>query len=297
MALPTNHSLLLPALLKGSKTSINHSFTISPKSPLTISETFSRLKKQRKVGFIPYITAGDPDLCTTEKALRLLSSCGADLIEVGLPYSDPILDGPVIQASTIRALTNGVNFQAVVSMLGKVVPQLSCPIILFSYYNQILKINQESFMSALNYGGIQGLIVPDLPFEDIGSLKKTANKKNIDLVLLAAPTTSNYRLKAIVDATDGFLYLVSTNGVTGARSNLNSQVQFRLEELKKETSKPIAVGFGISKPEHVKQLSIWGANGVIVGSAIVKLLGESKSSEEGLRLVETFTKSLTSALP
>ncbi|XP_020578679.1 tryptophan synthase alpha chain-like isoform X2 [Phalaenopsis equestris] len=306
MALPTNHSPFLPTLLHLSKTSINHSLILSPTTSsaiiskkfskstkqrkllsfpyfrascahdhirmhLTISETFSRLKKQRKVAFIPYITAGDPDLSTTEKALRLLSSCGAALIELGLPYSDPILDGPAIQASTVRALANGVNFQTVISMLAKVVPQLSCPIILFSYYNPILKLNKESFVSALSYGGIQGLIVPDLPFEDIRSLKKAANKKNIDMILLATPTTSKHRMKAIVDATDGFLYL--------------------------ETSKPIAVGFGLSKPEDLKQLAIWGANGVIVGSAIVKLLGESKSSEEGLRRLEFFTKSLTAALP
>ncbi|XP_064984381.1 tryptophan synthase alpha chain-like [Musa acuminata AAA Group] len=264
---------------------------------LGISETFSDLRRQGRVAFIPYITAGDPDLSTTAKALKLLDCCGADIIELGLPYNNPILDGPVIQASNKRALAGKTNMEAVISMLKEVVPQISCPIVIFSYYNLILARRSEWFLSALEDAGAKGLIVPDLPFEESADLKREAAKKNVDMVLLTTPTTTNKKMKAISDASEGFIYLVSSAGVTGVRDTVNRQVQFLLKEIKEKTAKPVAVGFGISKPEHVKQLSLWGADGVIVGSAIVKLLGEANSSEEGLKHVESFVASLTAALP
>ncbi|KAJ0982428.1 hypothetical protein J5N97_010683 [Dioscorea zingiberensis] len=269
----------------------------SPATAAGISETFSKLKQQKKVAFIPYITAGDPDLQTTAKALKLLDNCGADVIELGVPFSEPIADGPVIQASMRRALKNGTNLKAITSMLEEVVPQLSCPIALLSYYNAIHNCGVETFISMIKDCGVHGLIVPDLPFEESAHLMRKAVKKDIELTLLVTPTTQPDRRKAIVDATEGFIYLVSTTGVTGIRSNLNSQVKFHLEKMKKETTKPVAVGFGISRPEHVKQLSRWGADGVIVGSAIVKKLGEAESSEEGLRRVASFVKALKAALP
>ncbi|XP_064942410.1 tryptophan synthase alpha chain-like isoform X1 [Musa acuminata AAA Group] len=284
---------------------------------LGISETFSDLRRQGRVAFIPYITAGDPDLSTTAKALKLLDCCGADIIELGLPYNNPILDGPVIQASNKRALAGKTNMEAVISMLKEVVPQISCPIVIYSYYNLILARRSEWFLSALEDAGAKGIIVPDLPFEESADLKREAAKKNIDMVLLTTPTTTKKKMKAISDASEGFIYLVSSAGVTGARDTVNRQVQFLLKEIKEEessanlsqitclscsmfsqkTAKPVAVGFGISKPEHVKQLSLWGADGVIVGSAIVKRLGEANSTEEGLKHVESFVASLTAALP
>ncbi|CAD5184882.1 tryptophan synthase alpha chain-like [Musa acuminata AAA Group] len=264
---------------------------------LGISETFSDLRRQGRVAFIPYITAGDPDLSTTAKALKLLDCCGADIIELGLPYNNPILDGPVIQASNKRALAGKTNMEAVISMLKEVVPQISCPIVIYSYYNLILARRSEWFLSALEDAGAKGIIVPDLPFEESADLKREAAKKNIDMVLLTTPTTTKKKMKAISDASEGFIYLVSSAGVTGARDTVNRQVQFLLKEIKEKTAKPVAVGFGISKPEHVKQLSLWGADGVIVGSAIVKLLGEANSTEDGLKHVESFVASLTAALP
>uniref|UniRef100_A0A804KUG6 Tryptophan synthase n=1 Tax=Musa acuminata subsp. malaccensis TaxID=214687 RepID=A0A804KUG6_MUSAM len=264
---------------------------------LGISETFSDLRRQGRVAFIPYITAGDPDLSTTAKALKLLDSCGADIIELGLPYNNPILDGPVIQASNKRALAGKTNMEAVISMLKEVVPQISCPIVMFSYYNLILARRSEWFLSALEDAGVKGLIVPDLPFEESADLKREAAKKNVDMVLLTTPTATKKKMKAISDASEGFIYLASSAGVTGVRDTVNRQVQFLLKEIKEKTAKPVAVGFGISKPEHVKQLSLWGADGVIVGSAIVKLLGEANSTEDGLKHVESFVASLTAALP
>ncbi|MBA0709879.1 hypothetical protein Golax_024897 [Gossypium laxum] len=258
------------------------------------------------VAFIPYITAGDPDLSTTAEALKVLDSCGSDIIELGVPYSDPLADGPVIQAAATRSLARGTNLNAILSMLKEVAPQLSCPIALFAYYNPILKRGVEKFMSTIRDVGIQGLVVPDVPLEEAELLRREALKNNIELydlsarvvkVLLTTPTTPTDRMKAIVEAAEGFVYLVSSVGVTGARASVSDRVQTLLTEIKEVTTKPIVVGFGISKPEHVEQVARWGADGVIVGSAMVKVLGEAKSPEEGLKALETFAKSLKSVLP
>ncbi|MFQ6627263.1 hypothetical protein Gotur_006104 [Gossypium turneri] len=279
---------------------------VATSQTLGISETFSKLKNQGKVAFIPYITAGDPDLSTTAEALKVLDSCGSDIIELGVPYSDPLADGPVIQAAATRSLARGTNLNAILSMLKEVAPQLSCPIALFAYYNPILKRGVEKFMSTIRDVGIQGLVVPDVPLEETELLRREALKNKIELydlsarvvkVMLTTPTTPTDRMKAIVEAAEGFVYLVSSVGVTGARASVSDRVQTLLTEIKEVTTKPIAVGFGISKPEHVKQVARWGADGVIVGSAMVKVLGEAKSPEEGLKALETFTKSLKSVLP
>ncbi|XP_062080909.1 tryptophan synthase alpha chain-like [Humulus lupulus] len=261
-----------------------------------LSETFSRLKEQGKVAFIPFITAGDPDLATTAKALKVLDSCGSDIIELGVPYSDPLADGPVIQAAATRSLARGTNFDSIISMLKEVVPELSCPIALFTYYNPILKRGTENFMSIIKDVGVHGLVVPDVPLEETDNLRKEALKKNIELVLLTTPTTPNDRMKAIVQAAEGFVYLVSSVGVTGTRESVSGRVEGLLREIKEATDKPVAVGFGISKPEHAKQVAGWGADGIIIGSAIVRLLGQAKSSEEVLKDLETYVKSLKSAL-
>nr|ACJ02773.1 indole-3-glycerol phosphate lyase IGL2 [Lamium galeobdolon] len=270
--------------------------TLQTATKAGISETFSRLKQQGKVALIPYITAGDPDLSTTAEALKVLDSCGSDIIELGVPYSDPLADGPVIQAAATRSLSRGADFDKIIGMLKEVIPQLSCPVGLFTYYNPILKRGVEEFMTTLKDTGINGLIVPDVPLEETEMLRKEATKNNIELVLLTTPTTPSDRMKEIVEAAEGFIYLVSTVGVTGTRTSVSDKVQSLLHEIKGETNKAVAVGFGISKPEQVKQVAEWGADGVIVGSAMVKILGEAKTPEEGLKELEKFTKTLKSAL-
>ncbi|CAK9143781.1 unnamed protein product [Ilex paraguariensis] len=270
--------------------------TLSTVCTVGLSETFARLRQEGKVALIPYITAGDPDLSTTAEALKMLDSCGSDIIELGVPYSDPLADGPIIQAAATRSLARGTNFDKILLMLREVVPQLSCPLALFSYYNPILKRGIEKFMTTAKDAGITGLVVPDVPLEETEILRKEAVKNKIELVLLTTPTTPIDRMKAIVEASEGFVYLVSSVGVTGARASVSAKVQTLLQEIKEATSKPVAVGFGISKPEHVKQVAGWGADGVIVGSAMVKLLGEAKSPQEGLKELESFTKSLKAAL-
>uniref|UniRef100_A0A1J3IY14 Tryptophan synthase alpha chain, chloroplastic n=1 Tax=Noccaea caerulescens TaxID=107243 RepID=A0A1J3IY14_NOCCA len=270
---------------------------LSTSSPtLGLADTFKELKKQGKVAFIPYITAGDPDLSTTAEALKVLDACGSDIIELGVPYSDPLADGPVIQAAATRSLERGTNLDSILDMLDKVVPQLSCPVSLFTYYNPILKRGLGKFMASIRDVGVQGLVVPDVPLEETEMLRKEALSNSIELVLLTTPTTPTERMKRIVEASEGFIYLVSSIGVTGARASVSGKVQSLLKDIKEATDKPVAVGFGISKPEHVKQIAGWGADGVIVGSAMVKLLGDAKSPTEGLKELESLTKSLKSAL-
>nr|WRW51054.1 tryptophan synthase alpha chain [Uncaria rhynchophylla] len=295
-------SLLLPQRIGlSASNTLGRSFkppmaTLSTVPAVGLSETFSKLKKQGKVAFIPYITAGDPDLSTTAEALKVLDACGSDIIELGVPYSDPLADGPVIQAASTRALARGTNFDKIISMLKDVVPRLSCPVALFSYYNPILKRGVEKFMITVRDAGIHGLVVPDVPLEETEILRNEATKSNLELVLLTTPTTPTARMKAIAEASEGFVYLVSSVGVTGARASVSKHVQSLLTDIKEATNKPVAVGFGISKPEHVKQVAGWGADGVIVGSAMVRILGEAKSPEEGLKELEIFTKSLKAAL-
>ncbi|KAI3900843.1 hypothetical protein MKW92_051812 [Papaver armeniacum] len=293
------HSTQIPNVSFKSFTVPMASISITP--TVGLSETFSKLKKQGKVAFIPYITAGDPDLSTTAEALKVLDSCGSDIIELGIPYSEPLADGPVIQAATTRALARGTNFNAILEMLKEVIPQLSCPVALFTYYNPILKRGVENFMVTIKDVGIHvfipGIVVPDVPLEETEILRKEARKNNIELVLLTTPTTPTERMKPIVEAAEGFVYLVSSIGVTGARTSVSDRVQSLLQDIKKATDKPVAVGFGISKPEQVQQVAGWGADGVIVGSAMVKLLGEAKSPEEGLKELEAYTKTLKAALP
>ncbi|CAL4944866.1 unnamed protein product [Urochloa decumbens] len=263
----------------------------------SVAETFSRLREQGKTAFIPFITAGDPDLATTSKALKILDSCGSDVIEVGVPYSDPLADGPVIQASATRALKKGTTLDSVIGMLKEVIPELSCPIVLFTYYNPILKRGVQNFMATIRQAGVNGLVIPDLPLEETVLLRSEAIMHNIELVLLTTPTTPTERMIEIAKASEGFLYLVSAVGVTGARSNVNLRVEHLLSEIKKVTDKPVAVGFGVSTPEHVKQIAGWGADGVIIGSAIVRQLCEASTPEEGLKRLEEYTRNIKAAMP
>ncbi|CAN6297454.1 unnamed protein product [Urochloa humidicola] len=264
---------------------------------LPVSQTMSRLKAQGKTAFIPYITAGDPDLATTAAALRLLDACGADVIELGVPFSDPYADGPVIQASTARALASGATPAGVLAMLKEVTPELSCPVVLFSYFNPIVHWGLADFAAAAKEAGAHGLIVPDLPYGATCDLRSEAMKNNLELVLLTTPTTPVDRMKEITEASEGFVYLVSVNGVTGPRANVDTRVESLIQEVKQVSDKPVAVGFGISKPEHVKQIAEWGADGVIIGSAMVRQLGEAASPKEGLKRLEKYAWSMKNALP
>lgn len=260
-----------------------------------ISQCFETLRQRSECAFIPFITAGDPDLVTTAQALRVLDKSGADMIELGVPYSDPLADGPTIQAAATRALKRGVKLDDVLAIAQEVTPDLKAPIILFTYYNPILNRGIEVFLKQIAVAGIAGLVVPDLPLEEAESLIQPATEIGIEVILLVAPTSRKARIDAIAKKSQGFIYLVSVTGVTGMRSQVASSVPDLLEEMRAVTDKPIGVGFGISQPEQARQVKQWGADAVIVGSAFVKRLAEGTPTE-GLKAIEEFCQSLKSAI-
>ncbi|MCU0548376.1 MAG: tryptophan synthase subunit alpha [Leptolyngbya sp. Prado105] len=261
----------------------------------SVSECFERLRNQAQCALIPFLTAGDPDLETTAKALEILDRTGADLIELGVPYSDPLADGPVIQAAATRSLANGTRLEDVLQLVKQSAPTLRAPIILFTYYNPILNRGIEKFLKDIADVGVKGLVVPDLPLEEADTLLEPAKQFGIELTLLVAPTSPRERIVAIAEQSQGFIYLVSTTGVTGMRSQMQARVKDLIAEMRQVTDKPIGVGFGISQPEQAKQVMNWGADAAIVGSAFVKRLSEGTPAE-GLKAIEEFCRSLRSAL-
>ncbi|MBD2021605.1 tryptophan synthase subunit alpha [Leptolyngbya sp. FACHB-36] len=261
----------------------------------SVSQRFEQLRDRAQCALIPFITAGDPDLQTTAEALRVLDRSGADLIELGVPYSDPLADGPVIQAAATRALERGTRLDAVLEMVQQVSPTLRSPIILFTYYNPILNRGIERFLQQAADAGVRGVVVPDLPLEEAESLLRPAATAGIEVTLLIAPTSPKERILAIAQQSQGFIYLVSTTGVTGIRTQVQSRVKELLLDLRTVTDKPIGVGFGISQPEHARQVMEWGADAAIVGSAFVKRLADG-TPQQGLRSIEEFCHSLKVSL-
>ncbi len=261
----------------------------------TISQRFKTLRDRHQCALIPFLTAGDPDLETTAEALRILDRNGADFIELGVPYSDPLADGPIIQAAATRALQKGTKLEQVLELVENVSPTLRSPLILFTYYNPILNRGIKPFLAQIARAGVKGLVVPDLPLEEAEELLKPANYMGIEVILLVAPTSSVERIQAISKASQGFIYLVSVTGVTGIRSHLQGRVQDLLVGIRHTTDKPIGIGFGISGAEQARQVKDWGADAVIVGSAFVKRLA-TKTPIEGLQAIEELCFDLKTAI-
>ena len=245
-----------------------------------IDDKFYELKNDERLALMPFIMAGDPNIEKTSEILLKLQENGADLIELGIPYSDPLADGPIIQLSASRALKSGTTPRKVITLLESLKGKLNVPIILFTYLNPLLCFGFEHFCEIASNAGVSGLIIPDLPLEEAYEFSKIVSMHSMDLILLVAPTTPFERMKEISNNTKGFTYLVSVTGVTGERSKMENRVENLIAKLKEINSKPIAVGFGISTPEHVNKVREWGADGVIIGSAFVKRI--SSSSEENV---------------
>ena len=236
---------------------------------MTIRETFERLKEKQEMALIAYHTAGFPSLEASMDNIRLLADSGADIVELGIPFSDPIADGPTIQASSQAALEKGVSFRQILDAVAKV--QVETPLVVMSYLNPLLAYGRDRLFSDMKSAGLSGVIIPDLPLEESADWKKEASGNGIDLIFLVTPTTSDERLRGMVEATGGFVYCVSLTGITGARTDLPPHLSEFITHVQTLTDKPAAVGFGISTPEHVKQLK-GTADGVIVGSRIVKAI-------------------------
>ncbi len=245
-----------------------------------VDQKFFELKNNKKLALMPFIMAGDPNIEITSEILLKLQENGADLIELGIPYSDPLADGPVIQLAASRALKSGTTTRKVITLLESIKGKLKIPIILFSYLNPLLCFGFEHFCEMASSAGVSGLIIPDLPLEEAYKFSKIVGDHSMDLILLVAPTTPLERMKQISNHTKGFTYLVSVTGVTGERNKMENRVENLISELKEVNTSPIAVGFGISTPEHVYKVREWGADGVIIGSAFVKRI--SCSSEKNV---------------
>ena len=244
-----------------------------------VDEKFYELNNNKKLALMPFIMAGDPNLEKTSEILLKLQENGADLIELGIPYSDPLADGPIIQLSASRALKSGTTPKKVIKLLESLKGKLNIPIILFTYLNPLLCFGFEHFCELASNAGVSGLIIPDLPLEEAYKFSKIVSNHSMDLVLLVAPTTPFERMKTISNHTKGFTYLVSVTGVTGERNKMESRVENLIAKLKEINNNPIAVGFGISTPEHVNKVREWGADGVIIGSAFVKRISSSSKKD------------------
>lgn len=251
------------------------------------------MSKKQKSLLIPYITAGFPDKKSFIPIVETLSSSGADFIEVGVPHSDPLADGPTIQLSSKKALENGVSLKWILQSCSEMSPKKIKPLILFTYLNPVLSYGLEKLLKDLPKPLFYGILIPDLPLEEAEKYLSLFKKYKLNLILLIAPNTKKDKVKRIVKAASGFIYLVSVTGTTGVRRNLSSNLKNKIKEIKSFSKIPVAVGFGISDSKQAKEVLNMGADGVVVGSAIIKTLAESKNGSL-LKDLASFVKSFNS---
>jgi tryptophan synthase alpha chain len=250
-----------------------------------IDEVFRTLRASKRKAFMPFVTAGDPDLEFTAAVLIELMKRGANLCELGIPYSDPIADGPVIQASYTRALAKKIKLAEIFAMLARERKQLSAPVVTMVSYAIVLRHGLAAYVSDARQAGVSGLIVPDLPTGEATALGKICRDQDVSLIPLIAPTTSRERQAQIAKLASGFIYYVSVTGITGERTSLPQELFENLKWLRGETDLPVCVGFGVSTPEHVKALAPV-ADGLIVGSAIVRRVAEAETRPRATVLAE-----------
>ncbi len=246
-----------------------------------IDQRFAGLAQTAEKALITYIMAGDPSLEITASLIRILARSGADLIELGVPFSDPLADGPSIQLAGQRALAAGANLAAILDMLSDVRKDTDVPLVLMSYFNPVLQFGLQEFAARASVAGVDGVILPDLPLEESGRILQLLGEQAVHLVPLLAPTSTEDKIHRVAQGDNGFVYCVSLTGVTGTRESLPEGVDLFLQRVKRQVKQPIAVGFGISNPQQARQLGPY-ADGVIVGSAIVNLI--EKYGRETTRL-------------
>ena len=260
-----------------------------------IGAKFEELGSKGEGALIAFVTVGDPNPKLTPRIVQALAKY-ADIVELGIPFSDPIADGPTIQGATDRALKAGTTPESVRKVIRQIRRTSDVPLVVLTYYNIVFKRGVDKFLRDFTAAGMDGIIIPDMPVEEAGEVLRATKKYGADLILLVAPTTTPERLKRICDASSGFLYIVSLLGVTGARKRLSGLVKPLIADVRKTSRVPIAVGFGISKPEHVKEVIEAGADGVIVGSAFVNLIAKNlKNRQRMLRELDKFGKTLKAA--
>jgi len=259
-----------------------------------ISEVFQLAARETRMAFMPFLTAGDPDLNTTAAVLRSLRDAQVDMIELGFPYSDPIADGPVIQASYTRALNNGITVAGIFKMMESLKTDALPPVLAMVSFAIIFRHGTALFVEQAAKVGFSGLIIPDLPADEASDVVEAAQKYKLDVVQLIAPTTTAERTKQILAASTGFLYCISVAGTTGVRQELPKELTEQLKSLRAQSGLPLAVGFGISGPEQVSALE-GVADGIIIGSAIVRRMAEAANSSAAALSVGAFAKEMRTA--
>ena len=242
-----------------------------------IGRKFEKILSTHGKAFIPYIMAGDPSLARTKELVAVLEACGADIIELGVPFSDPLADGPTIQKAAQRALSGGVTLGSVIGIVGEIRTVSQVPIILMTYYNLIFKYGEERFVNDASAAGVDGIIVPDLPPDEARDLMRYSRRKGFDTIFLLAPTSTEERIRKVARASRGFIYYVSITGITGSRLSLDSSIESHIAKIREESRKPVAVGFGVSTPGEASDVARF-ADGVIVGSSIVQRIGEPEDA-------------------
>ena len=257
-----------------------------------IADGFTDLKRAGKKGFIPFITAGDPDLATTEKLLITLAQSGATLIELGVPFSDPMADGPVIQRASERALKNEFGLQDILNAVTRARKQIDIPIILFSYYNPLFQFGLKRLAEAAKDAGLDGVLVTDLSPEESGEFATALRARDLDMIFLVAPTSTDERLKLVAERASGFIYAVSRAGVTGTRETMSAEAEKLVSRVRKFSELPVAVGFGISNAEQVADVQRY-ADAVVVGSAIVAEMEQLGDSPDLVKHIGEFLTGLT----
>lgn len=263
-------------------------------APRRIAARFAELAKKGELGIVAYITAGDPSLEASEKIVLAAAEAGADVIELGVPFSDPVADGPVIQRASDRALRNGTTLAGVLELVARLRRSTQVPLVLFSYFNPILQMGLEKFADAAAKAGADGALVTDLTPEEAVEYRSILQARNLDTIFLAAPTSTDARLTQISAATSGFLYLVSRTGVTGTRDALPAELPALVRRARKFTRLPIAVGFGISLPTHVTVLG-GIADAAVVGSALMAAVEKAGSADRAAAAVADLIRALKAA--
>lgn len=259
-----------------------------------IEMKFKDLEEKNEKAMIPFITAGDPNFSLTEKLVYAMEKAGADIIELGIPYSDPIADGPVIQNSSLRSLKNGTKISKIMDKVSKIRENTDIPLVYLVYYNCIFKYGMEKFISECKTSGIDGIIIPDLPIEEREDILKIADNYGVALIPLIAPT-SKERIKKIVTHASGFIYCVSTTGVTGTRNSINTNMEEYMNIVSKYSKIPKAIGFGISNAKMAENLKKY-CDGIIIGSAIVKKVDSGKDENKIISEVERFVREVKNVL-
>lgn len=239
-----------------------------------IAEAFARIRERGTPGLVTYVTAGDPDVERFVEIVRAIDAAGADVIEVGVPFSDPLADGPVIQRAAERALAQGVTLPVVLSLLERLHGSVRAPLVLFTYANPVLRLGLEAFADAARRAGVGGVLVLDLPYEEAGDLRALLRARGIDVIVLVSPTTTDARLRDVVANASGFVYAVSRLGVTGVRDRLDEGAPALVRRVRAATDLPVALGFGISTPAQVRE-ACEHADAAVVGSALVHVIEES----------------------